>query len=102
LGIVFILGVPLTVTGIAALEMNRLRRRHGIRLGAHPATLPSPPAYAPNAGFVPPQGYPYAPPGQAYAPGNGTPYAQGNPYAPHAPHAPYAQGNPYRQGPYGS
>ncbi|MGW3665703.1 hypothetical protein [Streptomyces sp. NPDC005141] len=40
--IVFILGAPVTVTAIAALEMNRLRRRYGIRLGAHPATLPTP------------------------------------------------------------
>ncbi|TLS42467.1 hypothetical protein FE633_30440 [Streptomyces montanus] len=120
MGIVFILGAPLTVTAIALLEMNRLRRRYGIRLGAHPATmppLPQPPAHMPNPGFVPPQGNPYAPPGQpyappgqpyapgngnAYAPGNGNPYAPGNgaPYMPW-PQNPHHQQNPYGQGPYG-
>ncbi|MEI5099919.1 hypothetical protein RB200_16800 [Streptomyces sp. PmtG] len=35
-GAVFILGAPVTVTGIALLEMRRLRRFHGIRLLAHP------------------------------------------------------------------
>ncbi|MFF4351987.1 hypothetical protein [Streptomyces sp. NPDC001530] len=107
MGIVFILGAPVTVTAIAFLEMNRLRRRYGIRLGAHPATLPplpTTPAYAPNAGFVPPPGQPYAPPGQPYAP-PGQPYApgNGNPYAP-GNGAPYTQWpqNPYnRQNPYG-
>ncbi|MET9967818.1 proline-rich domain-containing protein [Streptomyces sp. NPDC006356] len=93
LGFVFILGAPITVTGIALLEMGRLRSRYGIRLAAHPATLPPapaptppPPPYAPN-GFVPPQGNPYAPPA-------GNPYGQppqGNPYAP-GPQNPY---NPY-------
>ncbi|WP_260604238.1 hypothetical protein, partial [Streptomyces sp. WAC00469] len=50
LGVVFILGAPLTVTGIAALEMHRLRRHPGIRLSAHPSTLPAPRPYAPNNG----------------------------------------------------
>ncbi|MEU9957040.1 hypothetical protein [Streptomyces sp. NPDC050982] len=105
LGIVFILGAPLTVTGIAALELHRLRRHHGIRLSAHPATLPPPRPYAPNNGFVPPQGnmypppgLPYAPPGQPYMP-PGQPYAPppGQPYPPGngVPHPPYVQGNPY-------
>ncbi|MEU8984762.1 hypothetical protein [Streptomyces sp. NPDC048309] len=124
MGIVFILGAPVTVTAIAFLEMNRLRRRYGIRLGAHPATLPplpAPSAYGPNAGFVPPQGNPYAPgaqypypPRQPYAPPNPyppqQPYAPPNPYPAQPPYAPpnsnpnpYNQGNPYTQGnPYGS
>jgi hypothetical protein len=106
MGIVFILGAPLTVTAIAALEMNRLRRHHGIRLGAHPSRLPPlppPPGHAPNPGFVPPQGNPYAPPGQPYAPGNGNPYAPGSgaPYT-QWPQNPYNQQNPYGQGPYRS
>ncbi|MGW2490690.1 hypothetical protein ACWCV9_26230 [Streptomyces sp. NPDC001606] len=37
LGIVFILGAPVTVTAIALYEMARLKRRHGIRLAAHPS-----------------------------------------------------------------
>ncbi|MCN9239658.1 hypothetical protein NGF19_02485 [Streptomyces sp. RY43-2] len=65
LGIVFILGAPVTVTAIALLEMHRLRSRYGIRLSAHPATLP------PLRPTMPPQGNPF---------GN-NPYA-GNPYAP--------------------
>jgi len=109
MGIVFILGAPVTVTAIAVLEMNRLRRRYGIRLGAHPATLPTPrpaqpPAYPPPNGFMPPQGNPY-PPGNPY-----TPYPpQGRPYAPYPPGNPYGPGTPqnpspypYGQGPYGS
>ncbi|MFD9905998.1 hypothetical protein [Streptomyces sp. NPDC059063] len=36
MGAIFILGAPVTVTGIALLEMHRLRRFHGIRLLAHP------------------------------------------------------------------
>ncbi|MFD9396408.1 hypothetical protein ACFWBB_38420 [Streptomyces sp. NPDC060000] len=118
MGVVFILGAPVTVTGLALLEMRRLKRRYGIRLGAHPATLPPTPAGA--APQVPPQGNPYgqlyAPvPGQPYAPAPGQPYAPapvqphapvpGQPYAPAPvqPHAPvpgqpYPQGNPYRQG----
>ncbi len=91
LGFVFILGAPITVTAIALLEMGRLRSRYGIRLAAHPATLPPtpaptppPPPYAPN-GFVPPQANPYAPPaGNPYGPPQGNPYAPGpqNPYHP--------------------
>lgn len=98
MGFLFILGAPVTVTGIALLEMGRLRSRYGIRLAAHPATLPPmptpappPPPYAPN-GFVPPQGNPYGPPaGNPYAPPAGNPYGrppQGNPYAP-GPQHPY-------------
>ncbi|WP_406009624.1 hypothetical protein OG440_28505 [Streptomyces sp. NBC_00637] len=83
MGIVFILGAPVTVTGLALLEMRRLKRRYGIRLGAHPATLPPAPAGAPLQ--VPPQGQPYGHP-------QGQPY--GRPYAP-APAQPYPQGNPY-------
>ncbi|MET9130249.1 hypothetical protein [Streptomyces antibioticus] len=64
LGIVFILGAPVTVTAISLLETRRLKHRYGIRLTSHPATLPPP---------VPP-----TPP--TYPPGN--PYRQGNPYAP--------------------
>ncbi|KUM81916.1 hypothetical protein [Streptomyces curacoi] len=89
MGVVFILGAPVTVTAIALLEMGRLKSRYGIRLAAHPATLPPlpgrypapapaptppPPSYAPN-GFGPPQGNPYAP-------------GPRNPYAPQAPHVP--------------
>lgn len=92
MGFVFILGAPVTVTGIAALEMYRLRRRHGIRLRAHPASVPPPrPTYAPGAGYVPPRGNPYGP-GPAYT------YNQDNLYAP-GPRNPYHQGprNPYNQ-----
>ncbi|MFE7933467.1 hypothetical protein ACFU6S_33060 [Streptomyces sp. NPDC057456] len=83
MGIVFILGAPVTVTGLALLEMRRLKRRYGIRLTAHPATLPPTPARARPQ--VPPQGNPYGQPhghpyGQPYAPGPGQPYPQGNPY----------------------
>ncbi|MFI9148933.1 hypothetical protein [Streptomyces sp. NPDC053367] len=119
MGIVFILGAPVTVTAIAWLEMRRLRSRYGIRLGAHPATLPhipgppppmppTAPPYAPQQGnpyghphgnpYGPPQGNPYIPPqGNPYAHPQGTPY--GHPYAP-PPGAPY--GNPYAPGPHGS
>ena len=72
LGILFILGAPLTVTAIALLELRRLSRRHGIRLTAHPAVLPPvippPPPYAP-------QGHPY---GHPY--GTPPPYNPRNPY----------------------
>ncbi|GLX48092.1 hypothetical protein Shyhy01_10420 [Streptomyces hygroscopicus subsp. hygroscopicus] len=37
LGIVFILGAPVTVTGIALYELAVLKRRFGIRLADHPA-----------------------------------------------------------------
>jgi hypothetical protein len=111
IGVVFILGAPLTVTGIALLEMGRLKQRYGIRLAAHPATLPRvpgpPPAMPPMPPtappYVPQQGNPYgnaphanAPYGNApYAPPHGNPYGaspQGNPYG--NPYAPPA-GNPY-------
>nr|WP_202436632.1 hypothetical protein [Streptomyces sp. SID5910] len=108
LGIVFILGAPVTVTAIALLEMGRLKRRYGIRLNAHPATLPPLPGHLPPTGLphVPPQGHPYAPPyppagtGHPYAPGPQHPYAppQQPPYAP-PPYAPHPYGNPYSPGP---
>ncbi|MFJ9925396.1 hypothetical protein ACIRU5_05130 [Streptomyces misionensis] len=37
LGIVFVLGAPVTVTGIALYELALLKRRYGIRLTDHPA-----------------------------------------------------------------
>jgi hypothetical protein len=99
LGIVFILGAPLTVTAIALLEMGRLKRRYGIRLKAHPATqapapgpaLSMPPGTPPGmppagAPYLPPQGNPY---GHPYAPGGPHPYAP-HPYAPQPPHHPQA------------
>ncbi|MGD1218137.1 hypothetical protein AB9Q10_06835 [Streptomyces krungchingensis] len=104
MGIVFILGAPVAVTAIAALEMSRLRRRYGIRLGAHPATLPTPrpaqpPAYPPPGGFAPPPGRPYAP-----HPPQGSPYVpfppQGHPYAPNPQGNPYAPGTPQNPYPY--
>ncbi|MFI8945936.1 hypothetical protein ACIGO6_05385 [Streptomyces sp. NPDC053750] len=68
MGVVFILGAPVTVTCIALLEAGRLRRRYGIRLGTHPAALPARPGGpmppmppAPPRYGVPPQGHPYAP-----------------------------------------
>lgn len=77
MGVVFILGGPVTVTAIALLEMRRLGRRYGIRLRTHPAHLPP------------------------------LPSAQGNPYGGHAhpgtrggdPYAAGAAGNPYTPGP---
>ncbi|WP_345665476.1 hypothetical protein [Streptomyces venetus] len=102
LGVVFILGAPVTVTAIALLEMGRLRRRYGIRLRAHPATLaPTPGPVPPTAPPVPP-GMP--PAGQPYLPPQGNPYNNpytnpyGNPYVPHPqPQPPY---NPHPQPPY--
>jgi hypothetical protein len=85
LGIVFILGAPVTVTAIALLEMNRLRSRYGIRLGAHPATLPSTSTSTSSAhGPLPSQGNPYAPgPAPSYGAGRGNPYGRpANPYDP--------------------
>ncbi|GGL83749.1 hypothetical protein GCM10010129_29330 [Streptomyces fumigatiscleroticus] len=112
MGIVFILGAPVTVTGIALLEMRRLERGFGIRLATHPAALPPtpvppPPPYAPY-GQVPPQGNPFTntgnPHGHPYPPGPRNPYAPGpqNPYAP-GPQYPYAPGaqHPYGPGPQG-
>ncbi|MEU6215988.1 hypothetical protein ABZ845_00495 [Streptomyces sp. NPDC047022] len=79
MGIVFILGAPVTVTGIAVIEMNRLKRRYGIRLRAHPATLPTmpapPPGFPPGYGFLPAPGL-----GYGFPPYQGNPY--GNPFAP--------------------
>ncbi|MEW2045219.1 proline-rich domain-containing protein [Streptomyces sp. NPDC005476] len=98
LGIVFILGAPVTVTGLALLEMRRLKQRYGIRLTAHPATLPptpvgEPPQVPPQ---VPQQAHPYGQQhGHPYAPGPGQPYPQGNPYLQGNP---YQQGSPYQQG----
>ncbi|MGW7609823.1 hypothetical protein ACWGKW_21595 [Streptomyces sp. NPDC054766] len=113
LGIVFILGAPVTVTAISFLEMNRLRRRYGIRLRAHPAALPiprpvAPPAYPPPGGFVPPQATPF-PPGNRYNPYHygspSGPYPQSGPDARHPqghPPGPGARQNLYGQGPYGT
>ncbi|MFJ2610084.1 hypothetical protein ACIO13_34755 [Streptomyces sp. NPDC087425] len=89
MGVIFILGAPVTVTGIALLELRRLRSRYGIRLAAHPATLPrlipAPPSSIPGHGPVPPQGNPYAHP-------------HGNPYsAPHLPWPPQP-GNRHNRG----
>ncbi|MGW2786781.1 hypothetical protein ACWC3X_37135 [Streptomyces populi] len=95
MGIVFVLGAPVTVTTIAALEMNRLRRHCGIRLRAHPATLPTP---RPTA----PPGNPYAPHLHGSPPG---PYPQGGPYLPHPrgnPPAPGTRQHRYGSGPYGT
>ncbi|MGW1785971.1 hypothetical protein ACWCQQ_43865 [Streptomyces sp. NPDC002143] len=100
MGIVFILGAPLTVTSIALLEMRRLKRRYGIRLSAHPATLP--PTSAAAAPPVPPQGHPYGHP-YGHPQGNAYGHPQGAPYAP-PPQNPYG-GGPYQpyngQNPYG-
>ncbi|MEV5436226.1 hypothetical protein AB0K80_09370 [Streptomyces sp. NPDC052682] len=89
MGVVFILGAPVTVTGIAVLETRRLRTRYGIRLSAHPASLPrvpGPPPPFPPMPPTPPAGPPYVPPqGSPYGT-RGTP-PPGNPY-----------GNPYRPG----
>ncbi|MFI1417896.1 hypothetical protein ACH4VX_07865 [Streptomyces sp. NPDC020731] len=91
MGIVFILGAPVTVTAIALAETGRLKRHYGIRLGVHPASLPpvpgpTPPMPPTGLPHVPPQGNPYGGPRPPYAPGAG-----GNPYAghPQPPHGPY-------------
>ncbi|MBQ0951429.1 proline-rich domain-containing protein [Streptomyces sp. RK76] len=114
LGIVFILGAPVTVTVIALAEMGRLRRRYGVRLKAHPATLPPVPGHRPPApGHLPPTGLPHVPPqgnpfGSPYPPAaGGNPYAPG-PHHPHTPppppYAPHPSGrpNPYAPGRGGS
>ncbi|MGC5035776.1 hypothetical protein ACPXCS_20090 [Streptomyces sp. DT190] len=91
LGYVFVLGAPVTVTAIALLEMGRLKRRYGIRLKAHPATLA--PAPAP---FMPPQGSPYGQPHAPYPYPPPFPHQQGNPYAPHpTAHPPHHPRQPY-------
>ncbi|MFF4584668.1 hypothetical protein [Streptomyces sp. NPDC001388] len=102
MGVLFILGAPVTVTAIAFLETRRLKQRYGIRLTAHPATLPPLPTPMPPTAppHVPRQGDPR---GHPYAPGAGRPYPQAGPYAPGAGQ-PYPQGNPYTAGggnPYG-
>ncbi|MGC3004119.1 hypothetical protein ACPF8X_38520, partial [Streptomyces sp. G35A] len=88
LGVVFILGAPVTVTAIALLETSRLKRRYGIRLGTHPAGLPPLPGPVPP---VPPTGLPHVPP-------QGNPYGHPHPH-PHPtgghPYAPGAGGHPY-------
>ncbi|MFJ7333948.1 hypothetical protein ACIQUU_11950 [Streptomyces sp. NPDC101116] len=101
LGVVFILGAPVTVTAIALLEMRRLKRRYGIRLNAHPAAhppVPGPVPPMPPAGspHLPPQGDPY---GHPFAPGGQHPYAP-HPYAPH-PYAPHPRPPYHPQQPYG-
>lgn len=100
MGVVFILGAPVTVTAIALLETSRLKRRYGIRLGTHPAGLPPAPGTPPmppaGLSHVPPQGNPYSHPHPPATGGN--PYAPGprHPYAP-LPQPPY----PPRRHPYG-
>ncbi|MFC5956038.1 hypothetical protein ACFP51_16650 [Streptomyces pratens] len=92
LGIVFILAAPLTVTGIALLELRRLKRRYGVRLADHPATQgPFPGLVVPVPASQPASGPAPAP---APAPGPGQPRipVQGNPYA--YPQSPYALGTP--------
>ncbi|WAX80636.1 hypothetical protein [Streptomyces sp. KMM 9044] len=107
LGVVFILAAPVTVTGIALLELRRLKRRYGIRLADHPETrgpLPGPvpqtpapashpasasrhaPAHGPGQPHIPVQGNPYVYPQSPYAPG--TP---GRPHGASAPQNPYAR-----------
>ncbi|MFF5605751.1 hypothetical protein ACFY65_05080 [Streptomyces cellulosae] len=127
-GVVFILGAPVTVTGIALLETGRLRRRYGIRLGAHPAAHTPAPGPVPPMPPVPPSGHPHVPSqGHPHVPSQGHPYGppQGHPYGPPpgvpyvppqphpgsgfvpgqgggSPYAPGADGNPYTpQPPYG-
>ncbi|KES04190.1 membrane protein [Streptomyces toyocaensis] len=108
MGVVFILGAPVTVTAIALLETGRLRRRYGIRLATHPASLPPVPGPVPPVPPVPPSGLPHVPPqGNPYGPthplppyvpgAGGHPYAPGtggNPYAPRPPYGPQGHG-PY-------
>lgn len=100
LGILFILGAPVTVTAISLLEARRLRQRYGIRLAAHPATLPP---LAPPAPFMPPFTPPFTPPTAPppvlpqYPYGGPYPTGPGQPY-PTAPGQPYPQGSPYGQG----
>lgn len=89
LGVVFILGAPVTVTGIALLETGRLRRRYGIRLGAHPAGHAPAPGPVPRMPPGPPSGHPHVPPqANPFAPPPGNPYGPppGAPYVPPQPH----------------
>ncbi|WP_053912643.1 hypothetical protein VM636_23180 [Streptomyces sp. SCSIO 75703] len=106
MGVVFILGAPVTVTAIALLETGRLRRHHGIRLTRHPAAhrRPGPPRgphVPPQAPYAPPPGTPYPPPRPGRAPyGPGGPHGHGNPYT--APPRPHRAGDPYAPRPGGS
>ncbi|MFD3892859.1 hypothetical protein ACFWRR_10190 [Streptomyces cellulosae] len=111
LGVVFILGAPVTVTGIALLETGRLRRRYGIRLGAHPAGHAPAPGPVPPMPPGPPSGHPHVPPqGNPFAPPPGNPYGPppGAPYVPPQPHPGsgfvpgQGGGNPYAPGPGGN
>ncbi|NGO78102.1 hypothetical protein G6045_20895 [Streptomyces sp. YC504] len=96
MGILFVLGAPVAVTGIALFEMSRLRRHHGIRLRAHPHVRIAPTVPPPRPPHVPApgSGYPYGPPqGQPYGPPQGNPYGppQGQPHGGGYPNP----GNPY-------
>lgn len=91
MGIVFILGAPVTVTAIALLETGRLKRRYGIRLGAHPASHPP---LRGSTGPMPPAGLPYVPP-SPYVPPQGNPYAPGAAGHPYAAQPQYPPRNPY-------
>ncbi|MFH8341172.1 hypothetical protein [Streptomyces sp. AM6-12] len=51
LGIVFILGAPVTVTGIALYELAVLKRRFGIRLTDHPSLHHGRTPYAPRYAY---------------------------------------------------
>ncbi|MEU5364438.1 hypothetical protein ABZ354_13255 [Streptomyces sp. NPDC005925] len=112
-GVVFVLGAPVTVTGIALLEANRLRDRYGIRLGAHPAILPpasptppvppmppTPPPVGPPPGPVPPQADPYGR-RYGYPQGPGVPGAGRPPCPPPAGRPPYPPTGPNPYGPGG-
>ncbi|MFJ4623479.1 hypothetical protein [Streptomyces sp. NPDC088812] len=91
LGVVFILGAPVTVTAIALLETRRLGRRYGIRLTAHPATLPPVPAPPPPASPTPPA--PMRPTAPPSVPRQGQPYG---PYShPYGSSGPHNGRNPY-------
>ncbi|WP_256923423.1 hypothetical protein [Streptomyces sp. 13-12-16] len=70
MGVVFILGAPVTVTAIALAEAGRLKRRYGIRLGAHPSSLPPVPGPVPPMPPMPPAGLFHVPP-------QGNPYVRG-------------------------
>ncbi|MFD7771577.1 hypothetical protein [Streptomyces sp. NPDC059787] len=74
MGIVFILGAPVTVTAIALAETGRLKRRYGIRLGAHPSSLPPLPGPVPPMPPMPPT---MPPTGLPHVPPQGNPYVRG-------------------------
>ncbi|MGW2089939.1 hypothetical protein [Streptomyces sp. NPDC001880] len=96
MGIVFILGAPVTVTTIALAETGRLKRRYGIRLGTHPASLPPTLDPVPPTGLphVPPQQNPYGHPHPSTTVGHPCASGPQNPYAPH-PQAPHRLQGPY-------